>query len=76
MRPKMSVCNIAGITHISHMGHYLPRYPNDCIRDKHFPANWLPACHDDNWKSCILNGDRLSCQAQDVVHLSTSDANK
>ena len=31
---------------------------------KLFPANWVSACHDDNRKLCILNGERLSCPAQ------------
>ena len=32
--------------------------------NKLFTAN----CHDDNRKSCILNGKRLSCLARDVDH--------
>ena len=40
--------------------------PKVCISDKLFPANLLSACRDDNRKSCILNGHRLSCPAQDV----------
>ena len=43
-----------------------------CICDKLFPS----ACRDDNRKSCILNGERLSCPARNVVHLMTSDVNK
>ena len=39
-------------------------------------ANWLSACHDDNWKSCILNGERLSCPAPKVDHLMMLDVNK
>ena len=39
-----------------------------CICDKLFPTNWLSACRDDNRKSCILNGKRLLCPAQDVYH--------
>ena len=38
--------------------------PKACICDKLFSANWLSACHDDNQKSGILNGDRLSCDKQ------------
>ena len=34
--------------------------------DKLFPANCLSACRDDNRKSCILDGERLSCPAPDV----------
>ena len=44
--------------------------------DKLFPANLLSAGCDDNLKSCILNGERLSCPARNVVHLMTSDVNK
>ena len=47
-----------------------------CICDKLFPANWLSARHDDNRKSCILNGERLSCPACNVDHLMKSDVNK
>ena len=43
---------------------------------KLFPTNWLSACNDDNGKSCILNGERLSCPARNVDHLMTSDVNK
>ena len=34
------------------------------------------ACRDDSRKSCILNGDRLSCPARNVDLLMTSDVNK
>ena len=44
--------------------------------DKLFPANWLSVPHDDNGKSCILKGERLSCPALNVDHLMTSDVNK
>ena len=33
-------------------------------------------CSDDNRKSCILNGERLSCRAHNVYHLMTSDVYK
>ena len=33
-----------------------------------FPANWLSACHDDNWKSCLLKGERLSYPAREADH--------
>ena len=46
------------------------------VCDKLFSANWLSALHDDNQKSCILNGERLSCPARNVDHLTTSDVNK
>ena len=56
--------------------HILPWLPKVCICDKLFPANWLSACRDVNQKSCILNGERLSCPACNVDHLMTSDVNK
>ena len=40
------------------------------------PTGYQPACRDDNRKSCILNGERLSCPARNVDHLMTSDVNK
>ena len=55
---------------------YLSHIWNAICRDKPFPANLLSACNDDNRKSCILNGERLSCPARNVNHLMTSDVNK
>ena len=51
----------------TYLGCYLPQLPKFCICDKLFPTNWLSACHDDNQKSCILTGERLSCLARDDV---------
>ena len=39
--------------------------------NKLFPTNWLSACHDDKWKSCILNGEVImphwrGCSLNDV----------
>ena len=63
-------------TIITYSGRYLPQKPKFCICDKHFPANWLSACGDDNRKWCILNGEKLSWSARNVDHLMTSDVNK
>ena len=37
-----------------------------CICHKLFPVNWLPAYHDGYRKSCISNGERLTCLPRDV----------
>ena len=42
--------------------------PKSAYAISSFPANWLSACRDDNRKSCILDGERLSCRARDIDH--------
>ena len=48
---------------VSLQPYYLLQFPKVFICDKHFPGNWLSACHDDNKKAYILNVERLSIMA-------------